>query len=550
MIKALLKKQLSELFAMLFYDRKRNRRVAGGKAALYIGLYILLFVMVIAYSGMMAVALGFGGYLTSPDYAWAYYGMAAVVAITLAIVGSVFVSYNTLYKGKDNEFLLSLPVPPSKLLFTKLLSVWLSGFMWETLVLLPFYVVSWIIAPTLITPLGIIFQILLWLGISFVILFMIAILGWVIAKIATHLGRFKTLVIVLLFLGGFVGYMVLISQLENGINTLFEDPAAVANGFGSFVPALAFGKACLGDALYGSIFFLICAGLFALLYWVLSITFTKMISSNGKGKAVTSNKREDKQRSVNHTLISREFRHFFSNPMYILNTSLGYVFFPIIGVLAIFNRDTIQGAIANIAAQAGTQGTTPEAVTALMGLMLPVLVFFAVMLLCGMSVITAPSVSLEGKKIAVLQALPISMKQILWSKIEFHCIIALPFTLISTILISIGLSLDVLNAILVTVLAAVIVFFYGVFGLACNLKWPMIDWKNENMALKQSMPVLICLLVGFLSPIIMTVIYFFVAAFVPPFLYLIILGAILGLFSWLLLRWINTKGAEKFQYLN
>ena len=28
MIKALLKKQLSELFAMLFYDRKRNRRVS------------------------------------------------------------------------------------------------------------------------------------------------------------------------------------------------------------------------------------------------------------------------------------------------------------------------------------------------------------------------------------------------------------------------------------------------------------------------------------------------------------------------------------------
>ena len=78
----------------------------------------------------------------------------------------------------------------------------------------------------------------------------------------------------------------------------------------------------------------------------------------------------------------------------------------------------------------------------------------------------------------------------------------------------------------------------------------MIDWKNENMALKQSMPVLICLLVGFVSPIVFTVIYFFIAAFIPPFIYLIILGALLGLLSWLLLRWINTKGAEKFQYLN
>ena len=31
------------------------------------------------------------------------------------------------------------------------------------------------------------------------------------------------------------------------------------------------------------------------------------------------------------------------------------------------------------------------------------------------------------------------MKQVLWSKIEFHCIIALPLTLISVILVGIGI---------------------------------------------------------------------------------------------------------------
>ena len=547
MIKALLKKQLLELFSMFLYDRKK-RRVAGKKAALFIGLYILLFVMVLGYSAMMAIGLGSSYLVQFPACAWAYYGMGAIVALSLAIIGSVFITYNTIYKAKDNEFLLSLPIAPSKLLFVKLFSVWLSGFMWESLVLLPFFVVSYIMAPSLITPLGIIFQILLWLGLSFVILFMTAILGWVVAKIATHAGRFKTLIVVILFLAGTAGYMALVAQLPNGMETLINDPESVIEGFVSFVPAFAFGKGCLGDPIYGSIFFAISAALFALVYWMLSITFTKIVTSNGKGKAVRSEKRQDKARSVNRTLIGREFRHFFSNPMYILNTSLGYIFMPIIGILAIVNRGTIQIALNDFVAQIDTP--EPELVKALIIALMPVLIFAAVMLLCGTSVITAPSVSLEGKKISILQSLPISMKQVLWSKIEFHCLIALPFTLSSVILIAIGLSLDPLNIILITALAAIIVFFYGIFGLICNLKWPMLDWKNENVALKQSMAVLICMLVGFLAPILITVLYFFIASVVPPFLFLIAIGAVLAIFCWLMLRWINTKGAEKFQYLS
>ena len=86
MIKALLKKQLNELFSMLFYDRKRNRRVVGGKAVLYIILYILLFVMVIGYSSLMAVGLGFNYLVVTSEFAWAYYGMGAIAAMTIAII--------------------------------------------------------------------------------------------------------------------------------------------------------------------------------------------------------------------------------------------------------------------------------------------------------------------------------------------------------------------------------------------------------------------------------------------------------------------------------
>lgn len=549
MIKALLKKQFLELFSV-FFRGKNGKKVAGGKAALYIFLYVMLILMVVGYSSMFAIGLG-ATYFASPDTAWAYFGMGAIAAVTIAIVGSVFMTYNSLYLAKDNEFLLSLPIQSWKLLFVRLFGVWFAGFAWESLVLLPFFVIFYAMAPGLVTALGVVFQILLWIGLSFVILFMTAILGWLIAKVATHLGRYKTLVIILLFLAGFAGYMFLISQLEGGIMALFNDPEAISEGLGGFMPAYAFGKACLGSPLHGIIFFIISIALFALVYWVLTITFNKILMSNNKGKAITSNKRQDKQKSVNSTLIKREFKHYLSNAMYILNSSLGYIFLPIIGVLALVNHDAIQVAIHTMAVDGAGDGVSPDAIEAMIKALLPIAIFFAVGFLAGTSVITAPSVSLEGKKISVLQAFPIHMKQVLWSKIEFHCLIALPFVLSSVIMVGIGLGLEILDVIIVVILSAIMVFFFGVFGLACNLKYPMLNWTNENVALKQSMSVLFCVLVGVLAPIVFALLYFFVFInFLMPSIYLLIIAALFGLVSWLILRWLNTKGAEKFQYLS
>ena len=549
MIKALLKKQFLELFSV-FFRGKNGKRVAGGKAALYIVLYALLIVMVLGYSTMFALGLG-ATYFVSPDTAWAYFGMGAIAAVTIAIVGSVFMTYNSLYLAKDNEFLLSLPIQSWKLLFVRLFGVWFAGFAWESLVLLPFFVVFYAMAPGLVTALGVVFQILLWIGLSFVILFLTAILGWLIAKVATHLGRYKTLVIVLLFLVGFAGYMFLISQLEGGIMALFNDPEAISEGLGGFMPAYAFGKACLGSPLHGIIFFIISIALFALVYWVLTITFNKILMSNNKGKAITSNKRQDKQKSVNSTLIKREFKHYLSNAMYILNSSLGYIFLPIVGVLALVNHDAIQVAIHNMALEGAGEGIDPAAIEAMIKALLPIVIFFAVGFLAGTSVITAPSVSLEGKKISVLQAFPIHMKQVLWSKIEFHCLIALPFVIPSVIMVGIGLGLEILDLIIVVILSAIMVFFFGVFGLACNLKYPMLNWTNENVALKQSMSVIFCMLVGVLAPIVFALLYFFVFInFLMPSIYLLVIAVLFGLVSWLILRWLNTKGAKKFQNLS
>ena len=46
---------------------------------------------------------------------WLYFAMMGLIAVLLGAFGSVFTTYSTLYLAKDNDLLLSLPIPVSVL---------------------------------------------------------------------------------------------------------------------------------------------------------------------------------------------------------------------------------------------------------------------------------------------------------------------------------------------------------------------------------------------------------------------------------------------------
>ena len=41
---------------------------------------------------------------------WAYFAIMGVMSLTFCIIGGAMTAYSTIYKAKDNEFLLSLPI--------------------------------------------------------------------------------------------------------------------------------------------------------------------------------------------------------------------------------------------------------------------------------------------------------------------------------------------------------------------------------------------------------------------------------------------------------
>ena len=75
--------------------------------------------------------------LVSADLGWLYFAIMSLIAIALGVFGSVFNTFSSLYQAKDNDLLLSLPIPASKILAIRLMGVYTMGVMYEFIVMIP-----------------------------------------------------------------------------------------------------------------------------------------------------------------------------------------------------------------------------------------------------------------------------------------------------------------------------------------------------------------------------------------------------------------------------
>ena len=145
MLKTLLKKQMAEIFRNYFYDPKKNKMRSRGATIAYIALYALLMVGLLG--GMFALmAVGLCGPLVEGGMGWLYYLLMGLIAVFLGTFGSVFSTYSSLYLSKDNDLLLSLPIPVRCVMASRLLGVYLLGLMYAAVVIVPGVIVCWLTA--------------------------------------------------------------------------------------------------------------------------------------------------------------------------------------------------------------------------------------------------------------------------------------------------------------------------------------------------------------------------------------------------------------------
>ena len=178
--------------------------------------------------------------------------------------------------------------------------------------------------------------------------------------------------------------------------------------------------------------------------------------------------------------------------------------------------------------------------------LLPLLLAAVACMMGAMIDVTAPSVSMEGKHIWILQSLPVSPKAVLRAKLALHLLIAVPPTVIAVTCLLIATVPSLPFMLLIPLATLLFTLLIALFGLFMNLKAPNLSWVNETVPVKQSLSVTVTLFGGWGAILALGALYVPLHGIIPPALYLGLCCAILAAACAYLFYWIETKGAKIF----
>ena len=531
MVKTLLKKQFAEIFRNYFYASKKNKARSRAGTVGYIVFFIL--VMVVLLGGTFAVT---ASSLCAPLYeagaGWLYFAIMGLIAILLGIFGSVFSTYTGLYLAKDNDLLLSLPIPVGTIMLARLMGVYLMGLMYAAVVIVPAIIVYLITVPFSLSALigCLVFLLLL----SVFVLTLSCLLGWVVAKLSTKLKN-KSIVTVLVALLGIGVYYFAYFKAMNLIQDLIANIAV----YGPAIREKAYGLYLFGSAAEGNLlgmaastaFVALC---FFMMWRLLGRSFLNLATATGGSEKIRYTARREKQRSVSSALLAKEFGKLTSNANYMLNCALGTLLIPILGAALLLKGSTVVDVLSSVF---GSVDTTA------------VLLCTALCMACSMNDSAAPSVSLEGKNIWIPQSLPVEAWQVLRAKLRVQLLLTMPVLLFASLCAVFVLKASLAVSLALLVLPQLYTLFFALLSLTLDLGHANLGWTNELAPIKQSMPVTVAILGGWGYSILLAGVYLLLT---PPFgaaVYLALFALVTAAASLVLYLRLRRRGGKDFMEL-
>ena len=531
MLKLLVKKQLFEIFRSYFYDAKKNKARTRGATIGYIVMFVLLM------AGLLGTMFGvlsntMCGPLAEMGMDWLYFVIMGMMAVFLGAFGSVFNTYSGLYLAKDNDLLLSMPIPVRVIMTSRLLSVYLMGLMYSAIVILPAIIVYWCTVP--ITAGRILGGVVLLIVISLFVLTLSCALGWVVAKISLKLKRksFITVIVSLVFFGL---YYFVCFRSQAMITDLLLNAEDVGNRIKGIYPLYLFGRVGCGDGVAMLIVSAVVIALLALVWYLIARSFLHIATASGNTAKTVYHEKAVKPVSADAALLRKELGRFTTSPLYMLNCGLGTVFLVVLAVLALIKGREVF--LMMNALFAGGEG------------FVTVLAALCLCLLAGSNDISTPSVSLEGKSLWIAQSLPIDPWQALRAKLRMHLLITeLPLVVCAVCVAAVsGAALPEIVMMLVTPMVYVVLS--AAFGLFMGLKRPNLNWTSEVAPIKQGLAVFLSMFVGWLVAVALGFLYYALMARVGAVAFLLAVTALFAVLALVLVRWLKTSGAKIYQHL-
>lgn len=515
-IRILLKLQLENMLGVNVLRHSKDKRKRSS-AAMTFAAWIILLILLVFYMLTMAYALiGIEMGAVLPQ-------LLITVAVMIVFFFAMLRTGAVIFKKTDYDTLRSLPVTQSAIVTSRYLSMYLEDMLLTASVMIPGLGVY----AAYLHP-GFSFYLFSIIGILLVPMLPIALaslLGTAIAAISSRM-KHKSIISAVFTISVVVAILVfsysapstgsestnaLVSMIERIGNTVKSvyPPAywlnsAIVNGnIWQFLLFLAVSLACSFAvvAVISKYFHVICGNLFA--------TRAKHDYSLTPGSF--------SDRTVLSALLRREIKHYFSSGVYISNTIVGPIMC-VIGSVALLAAG-IDRITAAFALPIDIPGVVPVILSAIFSMMLP----------------SYASVSLEGRQWWMIKALPIRTRDVINSKLLMCYVLYAPFYIVSVILLIFALKPDFPGVCFLIAFPLVAIAFSSVFGLAVNLRFPVFDWENEAVVVKQSTAALIGGMGGFLIMLLCAALILIINS-VPDWIVKLCIIAVLAALSALIYR--------------
>ncbi len=539
MFKTLLKINVQSLFLSMFSNSKGKEKKAKKKTPLMYALIGLLAAyVVVCLIGSVAVmfsplAEAFGAL---PGLEWLYFALAGILVFMLTFVGSVFSTQNLIFKAKDNELLLSMPVPTHYILASRVASLFVLDLFYAAVMAIPMIGV-YIYHHGFSLPL-LAFYII---GILLIVVFSAAVTafcGWAIALIST---KFKNtnLIQIVLSVGFFVAYMFFAMNMQEYLEKLLKNGETVAAAIKKAMPLFYwFGKACVNSELSSIALLAVTAIVpFILGCLLISKSFIRIATTKKSANKKKYVAKELSASSAKVALLKKEFARFFSMPMYILNSATGGLMLVLFAVVMTVKGDEMGLDMLFIA--------SPEAAN-----LMPLIIAAVIGFCSAMCNPAASSISLEGSKINVLRSMPVNSDDFYFAKYAVNFTVGFVPMTAAFVFIAISFKLEALTLIALYASAVSFLAVTSFINLTANLLMPKFSWQNEMVVIKQSGSVLVAMLTGLAATATLYAPAYWLMKHISVEVYLFIQSAVCVAICLGFIRFYKTSGKARFERMN
>lgn len=534
MLSVLLKKQLKEFKFSYFTNKKTGKPRSKTEIALYSVLYFFLYCLLVF--SIFAITMGIRIYVDTKETVWIMFAIMSFVSIFVSTFINMLITRGILFEAKDNELMLSLPIPDKYIIISRMLNVFLNSLIYTSMLWIPSLIHYFIFYGFDILVL--VYGILLFILITLIVVSLSCLFGYGLSLLMNKFPKKNLLqtIITLLFL---IVYYVVYFKANSIMTALLANLPKFESAMktkGILLYAIA--KAACGDSLYLLVALgftiVICVVCFALIL----TRYRKLLVSSPK-----TNKKEfkgyvAKTKPVKQALINIELKRFFSNATYTLNCGLGIV------ILA-------AGAIALIIFSGKIQAFL-EAFSFVPQIKewVPVILLGAISTILSLDALSVPAVSLEGKNYWLIRSLPVSTYDVLDSKRELQFRLhVIPLTALSVICTYV-FNMEGLVQVGFVICSITSLLFITYCDLFLGIKGANLKWNDEIFVIKQSGNVFVAIFGGMIIYVGIPVLFIFVLSkYISIQIFLIIMIIIFVGVSLLINYWVKTKGVKLFENL-